>query len=81
MKDTASAPFSLNATDKGKILKDTLYFALVPLIFYLTAVLGVIQLPNHVISLKDFIPTNATIIAIVSWLLNQLLNAIRKYIA
>jgi hypothetical protein len=76
-----SIPFSLNRTDKGKILKDTLYFALVPLTFYLTAVLGVIQLPNHVITLKDFIPSNATIIAIVAWLLNQLLNVIRKYIA
>ena len=76
-----SKPFSLNTQDKGKILKDTLYFALVPLTFYLTAVLGVIQLPNHVITIKDFVPTNATIIAIVSWALNQLLNIIRKYIA
>jgi hypothetical protein len=76
-----SEPMSLNSVDKAKILKDALYFFLVPLAFYITAVLGVIQLPNHIISLKDFVPSNTTIIVIVAWLLNQLLSAIRKFIA
>lgn len=74
-------PMGLTATDKSKIWKDMLYFALVPLGFYVSAVLGVIQLPNHLISLRDFIPTNTTIIVIVAWFLNQMLSAIRKYVA
>ena len=81
MQDVKSAPGTLNATDYRKLFKDFVYFSAVPLIFYLTAVLGVIQLPNHVITLKDFIPGNDTIIVIIAWLLNQVLNALRKYIA
>lgn len=76
-----SEPFTLNKTDGSRILKDALYFFLVPLTFYITAILGVIQLPNHVISLQDFIPSNSTMIAIASWLLSQILNTIRKYVA
>lgn len=71
----------LTQVDKGKIIKDALYFFLVPLGFYLTAVLGIIQLPNHILSLADFIPTNTTIIVMIAWLLNQALSAIRKYLA
>lgn len=79
-KIIVSPPGSLNSYDRNKILKDMLFFALVPATFYITAVLGIIQLPNHVISVQDFAPTNNTIIAIVSWVLSQLLNTIRKYI-
>ncbi len=81
MADQPSEPMNLTATDKSKILKDALYFFLVPLGFYVSAVLGVIQLPSHLIGLKDFIPSNTTVIVIVAWLLNQLLSAIRKFVA
>ena len=74
-------PFSLNNTDRSKILHDALYFFLVPVMFYITAVLGVIQLPDHVLTLQDFIPSNTTLIVIVAWILNQLLSAIRKFVA
>lgn len=76
-----SKPFTLSQTDYSKIVKDSLYFFLVPLGFYISAVLGVIQLPNHMISINDFIPSNTTIIVMVAWLLNQILSAIRKYLA
>ena len=76
-----SAPMTLNELDYKKISKDALYFFLVPLGFYITAVLGVIQLPNHLISIKDFVPSNTTIIVIVAWALNQALSAIRKYVS
>ena len=72
------AELKITEVDRTKVFKDLLYFGLVPLTFYLTAVLGVIQLPNHVISLKDFVPSNNTIIAIIAWLMNQLLNTIKK---
>lgn len=78
---TVSPPMTLNRTDWDKILRDMLFFFLVPLTFWITAIMGTIQQPEHVISLTDFVPTNNTIIAIVSWLLSQILNAIRKYIA
>lgn len=76
-----SQPFSLNSLDRAKIIKDTLYFFIVPVIFYITAVLGTIQQTNHIISLNDFVPQNNTIVVIVAWLLNQLLSILRKYIA
>lgn len=74
-------PMSLTRTDVNKVVKDALWFFLVPLTFYISSVLGVIGEQGHILTIKDFIPTNATIIAIVSWVLNQLLNLIRKYIA
>lgn len=76
-----STRFSLNSTDRSKILKDLAYFFIVPLIFYITAVLGTIQQTNHIISFNDFIPTNNTVIVIIAWLLNQILSILRKYIA
>lgn len=75
-----SEPMSLNKTDYKKIVKDLLYFFIVPVIFYITAILGVIQLPNHIISIKDFIPQNNTIIVIIAWILNQILSILRKYL-
>jgi hypothetical protein len=73
--------FKLTSTDWGKMGKDALWFFLVPLTFYITAVLGVIGEQGHILTLKDFIPTNSTLIVVVSWALNQLLNLIRKYVA
>ena len=76
-----SKPFSLNNTDRTKILHDALYFFLVPVMFYITAVLGVIQEADHILSLQDFVPSNTTLIVIVAWILNQLLSANRTFIA
>ena len=76
-----SNEFSLNKTDWSKFGKDALWFFLVPMTFYISAVLGTIQEPNHILAVKDFIPTNTTMIVIVSWVLNQFLNLLRKYIA
>lgn len=70
----------LTFVDLQKIGKDTLYFSLVPLTFYITQVLVTIQTPGHIISFNSFVPTNGTIIAIVAWILNQALNVIKKYL-
>lgn len=83
MDDSATRPagaFDLNSFDLKKIAKDALYFFLVPLTFWITAILGTIQLPGHIMSLNDFIPNNTTQIVMVAWLLNQALNLIKKYI-
>ena len=74
-----SAPDSLNKTDYKKILRDAIYFSLVPITFYIGQVLVDIQTPGHLLMLKDFIPSNTTLIAIVGWAGNQILNTIRKY--
>jgi hypothetical protein len=75
-----SKQFSLNDIDRTKILQDALYFFLVPIIFYLTAVLGIIEQPNHILTPQDFIPTNTTLIVIVAWFINQALSVIRKFV-
>ena len=72
---------SLNATDYRKIAKDAVWFFLVPVTFFLFQIQGTIAEPNHLASLKDFIPNNATIIAIESWLIGQVLNTVKKFIA
>ena len=79
MKDIKSAPNTLNRTDIRKFSKDILYFSLVPISFYVISVLTVLNEVGHVIKWADFIPTNATIIAIITWIGNQALNLIRKY--
>lgn len=70
----------LTSVDYSKILKDLVYFSLVPLTFYITQVLVTIQTPGHMISFSSFVPSNGTIIAIVAWILNQALNIIKKYL-
>lgn len=70
----------LTSVDYQKIAKDTLYFSLVPITFYITQVLVTIQTPGHIISLASFVPSNGTIIAIVAWILNQTLNIIKKFL-
>ena len=76
-----SKPMSFNALDYQKMFKDALWFALVPIMFYITAILAVLQKDGHVLAIVDFIPSNETLIAIIVWVLNQLLNAIRKFVA
>lgn len=80
MKDKISAPRTLNSTDYRKLLRDIAYFGLVPLSFYLISLITTLNEAGHIISWADFIPTNATVIAIVTWLANQILNLIRKFI-
>lgn len=71
----------LTSLDWTKIRKDIIWFSSVPLLFYIAQILADLQTQGHVINIKDFIPSNATLIAIVTWVLNQVANLIRKYIA
>lgn len=75
-----SAPFSLNRADMQKIAQDALYFFAAPIIIYLGSVYGLIQHEGHIASIKDFIPTNTTIIAIEGWFLGMALNTFRKFV-
>jgi len=76
-----SKPMSLNKTDYRKILKDAAWFFLVPLSFYLFQIQATIAQPNHLASFVDFIPSNATVIAIESWAIGQILNTVKKFIS
>ena len=71
---------SLNTQDIKKVLKDMFVFSLVPLIFYINGFLMTIQEQGHVLTWADFIPTNATLIAIVTWVMNSIVNLAKKYI-
>lgn len=75
-----SKPFSLNALDYKKMLKDAIWFSSIPLLFYITAILALLQTQGHVLSLQDFVPSNETLIAIIVYVLNQAVNLLRKYI-
>jgi hypothetical protein len=75
-----AGPMARNKFYWNKWGHDLLWFALVPLTFWITAVLGKIQLPNHVVSVKDFGIGNDTTVSIIVYVFSSLLNIIRKYV-
>lgn len=75
-----SPPMSLNRQDWTKIKRDALLFFAVPAIAYITAILGLIQTPGHILTLNDFIPNNTTMIFFVGYLGNQAVNILKKYV-
>jgi len=81
VKVKVAPPFELNSTDWSKMGKDALYFALVPVTFYIGQVLGTINEAGHILSMNDFVPQNSTLIAAVSYVFGQALSFIRKYIS
>ena len=75
-----SKPFSLNTLDWKKWRDDVLYFLATPVILYTTAILGIVQQDNHVFSLKDLIPSQITIGAVIGYVLTQIQNLARKWV-
>lgn len=47
-------------------------------VLYLTAVLGVMSQPNHLLSLADFVPSQFTTGAMVLWIMNTAYDFLRK---
>lgn len=69
---------SLTQTQRSKWINNTLIF-LAPLgVIYFGAVAYTLQLPNHVFSLNDFIPSSFTIGAMVLYVVNSLFDLSRK---
>lgn len=75
-----SPPMSLNSLDWQKIRNDALFFFAIPVIAYITAVLGIINAPGHILNWGDFVPDNTTLIFFVGYLGNQALSILRKYV-
>ena len=75
-----SLRFEFNKQDLIAYGNNALWFT-APIIFiYTTSVMNIIQQPGHIISLKDFIPNNVTIIGIVYYFLNRITDFVRRYV-
>lgn len=69
----------LSAQDWQEWFKNLRVFLTPLALLYLLQVVAVIQVPNHVITLMDFAPTQPTIGAGALYLLNALIDLLRKY--
>ena len=79
MKEKESAKYTLNKNDFKKAGISALEFLSIPVGFYLTAVLGVLQLDNHVFGVGDLMPTTLTINSVITWFFMQLLGLFKRY--
>lgn len=70
---------SLNKQDLAKQAKAAVVWSAAPILMYLTAVLGVIQLQGHHFVLKDLVPSDITIGGIVAWALMQVQGLIIRW--
>ena len=73
--------FSLNSYDWHKWSQDLIVFLAIPLIAYISQVLGTINQPFHLLQFEDFLPTNTTILFFVAYILNSILSLLKKYVA
>lgn len=71
---------TLNSTDIKNWSTNLLIFIAPIVMLYITGVLGIIQLHGHVITLTDFIPNNVSLIGMLVYLLNAVLDLFRKLI-
>ena len=78
--EVGSKAMELNKTDQKRRLKNLVIFLAPVAIIYLTSIYGIIQELNHLFSLKDFIPTTFTQGAITAYVLNGLIDLIRKFL-
>jgi len=69
----------LSTMDWSKWRKDILFFASVPVTFYVGQVLATVGLAGHVFNVGDLIPNNSTISAVVAYVFSQILNLARKW--
>ncbi len=74
-----SAHGELNRDDLKAAAISALQFLSVPVIFYLTAVLGILQLPGHHFAVKDLIPSDFVINSVVTWFAMQLLGLFKRF--
>lgn len=70
--------FRLNETEINKWSRNVLIF-LAPLgIIYLGSVVVILQTPEHIVTFRDFIPSNFVVGAMVLYILNSVLDYLRK---
>jgi len=74
-----SKKYTLSQSDWKKAGITALQFFSIPLGFYVTAVLGVIQLDGHHFSLQDLVPSTFVINSVVTWAFMQLLGILKRF--
>jgi hypothetical protein len=75
-----SKRFTLNKADLKAATINALWFTAPVILIYLYSVLSVIQSPDYVFKLNAFVPSNATVIAMVVWVLNRAVDLFRRYV-
>lgn len=75
-----SEQFKLTKTDTKRWYHNLLVFLAPVAVIYLTTTTGLLMQEGHTILLTDFIPNNFTIGAMVLYVLNGLLDIIRKFV-
>lgn len=76
-----SQKFSLNAADIQKWTHNLLVFLAPVTLIYVLAVVGVITAANGVVTLADFIPNAIVVGAMVLYVLNAVVDILRKFAA
>ena len=79
-KAKVSPPGKYNKADVDGWLNNALWFTIPVAIFYLQGVISVIEQPNHVFALTDFLPSNATVISMIYYILSRLTDALRRLV-
>lgn len=74
-----STKFSLSAQDIRNWLKNLLIFVAPVLLIYVLAVTGIITGHNGVVALSDFVPNGVTVGAMVLYVLNAVIDILRKF--
>jgi hypothetical protein len=72
--------FTLNKQDFKDAVINALWFTAPVILIYLYSILDVLQQPEYVFSFDAFIPSNATVIAMIVWLLNRAVDVFRRYV-
>lgn len=68
----------LSTVDTNKFLNNLMVFLAPVGILYLTTVIGIISIPNHLISIKDLIPTQIALGGMILYVLNFCLDYLKK---
>ena len=74
-----SNKFSLNAQDVQNWLRNLLIFIAPVLLIYVLAVTAIITGHNGVVALSDFVPNAVTVGAMVLYVLNAVVDILRKF--
>ena len=70
--------FKLNEIEKNRWFKNLLIFLSPVAIIYIVAIIGFIQANNGAVKLNDFVPNQFTLGAMSLYILNTILDYLRK---
>jgi len=75
-----SKRFTLNKADMIAWVKNALWFTAPVLLIYFGSVISIFSAQGYVFNIKDFIPNNLTVVAMWLWVLNRIVDALRRFV-